>query len=118
MPSHIFLQLGMWPEAAASNETAWRVSDEWVKSKNLALGLRDYHSYFWLTYGYLQQGRYSRGEELVNRLRQTAKEHGADSVRYYYDVIAAFIVETERWDLAARLFGPEPPAEAGDHAGH
>jgi len=23
MPSHIFLQLGMWPEAAASNEAAW-----------------------------------------------------------------------------------------------
>ena len=25
MPSHIFLQLGMWPEAAASNESAWEV---------------------------------------------------------------------------------------------
>jgi tetratricopeptide (TPR) repeat protein len=118
MPSHIFLQLGMWPEAAASNETAWRVSDDWVKRKNLALNLRDYHSFFWLTYVYCQQGRYSRGEELVNRLRQTAKEHGAESVRYYDDVIAAFIVETERWELAAKLFNQSSSAEAGDHAGH
>jgi tetratricopeptide (TPR) repeat protein len=118
MPSHIFLQLGMWPEAAASNETAWRVSDEWVKRKNLALSLRDYHSFFWLTYVYCQQGRYSKAEELVNRLRQTAKEHGAESVRYYDDVIAAFIVEAERWDLAAKLFNQQPSAEAGDHASH
>ncbi len=118
MPSHIFLQLGMWPEAAASNETAWRVSDDWVKSKKLALSLRDYHSYFWLTYVYCQQGRYSKAEDLVNRLRQTAKEHGAGSVRYYDDVIAAFIVESGRWDLAAKLFNQQPSAEAGDHASH
>jgi tetratricopeptide (TPR) repeat protein len=118
MPSHIFLQLGMWPEAAASNETAWRVSDDWVKSKKLSLNLRDYHSYFWLTYVYCQQGRYSKAEELVSRLRQTAKEHGAESVRYYDDVIAAFIVESGRWDLAAKLFNQQPSAEAGDHASH
>jgi tetratricopeptide (TPR) repeat protein len=118
MPSHIFLQLGMWPEAAASNETAWRVSDDWVKSKKLALSLRDYHSNHWLTYVYCQQGRYSKAEELINRLRQTMNEHGRESVRWHDDTVAAFIVETERWDLAAKLFDQQPPAEAGDHAGH
>jgi tetratricopeptide (TPR) repeat protein len=122
MPSHIFLQLGMWPEAAASNETAWRVSDDWVKRKNLALSLRDYHSNHWLTYVYCQQGRYAKAEELINRLRQTMKERGRESVRWYDDPVAAFIVETERWDLAAKLF--EAPAskpaaaDAGEHAGH
>ena len=30
MPSHIFLQLGMWPEAAASNESAWEASESWM----------------------------------------------------------------------------------------
>lgn len=121
MPSHIFLQLGMWPEAAASNETAWRVSDDWVKSKKLALSLRDYHSNHWLTYVYCQQGRYSKAEGLINRLRQTMNEHGRESVRWYDDTVAAFIVETERWDLAAKLFNTQPSAkagEAGDHAGH
>jgi tetratricopeptide (TPR) repeat protein len=118
MPSHIFLQLGMWPEAAASNETAWRVSDEWVKSKKLALGLRDYHSNHWLTYVYCQQGRYAKAEELIDRLRQTMKESGRESVRWYDDTVAAFIVETERWDLASKLFGQPSSEEAGDHAGH
>ena len=57
MPAHIFLQLGMWPEAAASNESAWAASDTWVKRKGLALSARDYHSLHWLAYVYLQQGR-------------------------------------------------------------
>ncbi|MGE0132374.1 MAG: tetratricopeptide repeat protein [Blastocatellales bacterium] len=121
MPSHIFLQLGMWPEAASSNETAWRVSDDWVKSKKLALSLRDYHSNHWLTYVYCQQGRYAKAEELINRLRQTMKEHGRESVRWYDDTVAAFIVETGRWDLAAKLFSQQSSnkaGEAGDHAGH
>ncbi len=123
MPSHIFLQLGMWPEAAASNESAWAVSDSWVKRKKLALSLRDYHSYHWLIYVYLQQGRYTRAEELLMQLRQTMQQHGRESVRWYDDMVAAFIVETQRWELAAKLF--EAPvsktaagAEGREHAGH
>lgn len=118
MPSHIFLQLGMWPEAAASNETAWRVSDEWVKSKKLPLSLRDYHSNQWLTYVYCQQGRYAKAEELINRLRQTMKESGPESVRWYDDTVAAFIIETGRWDLASKLFGQPSVIEAGERAEH
>ncbi|HZS10556.1 MAG TPA: tetratricopeptide repeat protein [Blastocatellia bacterium] len=126
MPAHIFLQLGMWPEAAASNESAWAVSDEWVKRKNLALNLRDYHSYHWLTYVYVQQGRYGRAEELINNLRRTAQENGRDSIRLYDEPVAAYIVDTQRWELAAKLFelpkGKAPSASAGqvkgDEAAH
>ena len=121
MPSHIFLQLGMWPEAAASNESAWAVSDEWVKRKNLALNLRDYHSYQWLTYVYSQQGRFSKATEQMDRLRQTMKDHGRESVRWYDEIAAAFIIETQRWDLVDRFFNQqssEPPANAGADAGH
>lgn len=120
MPAHIFLQLGMWPEAAKSNETAWRVSDEWVTRKKLPLSLRDYHSNHWLTYVYAQQGRYANAEELVNRLRKTQQQHGANSVRSYDDVAALFIVETERWELASKLFSEQTATAtaAGEHAGH
>ncbi|MGH9841851.1 MAG: tetratricopeptide repeat protein [Blastocatellia bacterium] len=119
MPSHIFLQLGMWAEAAASNETAWKVSDDWVKSKNLARSLRDYHSNHWLTYIYCQQGRFTSAEGRINFLRQTMKDHGRESVRWYDDTVAAFIVESQRWDLAAKLFEPSPaPSAGGDHSSH
>lgn len=50
MPSHIFLQLGMWPEAATSNETSWTASDQWVKQKNLPISKREYHGLHWLLY--------------------------------------------------------------------
>src|SRR5262245_6383331 len=119
MPSHLFLQLGMWPEAAASNESTWKVSDDWVKSKNLALNLRDYHSNHWLTYVYCQQGRFSKAEELINFLRQTMKDHGRESVRWYDDTAAAFIVESGRWALTAKLFEAAPARAAeADHTGH
>src|SRR6185436_13603051 len=77
-------------------------------------------SYNWLTYVYAQQGRYAQAEELVNRLRQTRQQHGADSVRFYDATLALFIVETERWDLAAKLFSEQTtaPASADEHAGH
>jgi tetratricopeptide (TPR) repeat protein len=111
MPSHIFLQLGMWPEAAASNEAAWESSDAWMKRKNLSLSVRDYHSLHWLMYAYLQQGRYKRAEELLALMQKVMSESTYDNKLRpgYYEnnwasMAAAFIVETERWDMAKELF--------------
>lgn len=112
MPAHIFLQLGMWPEAAASNESAWAVSDAWVKRKGLAPSARDYHSLHWLAYVYLQQGRFTNAEGLlpINRKDGVA--------RYNEDLTAAFVVETERWDLAAKSFSSQSEPAGGEMAGH
>lgn len=121
MPAHIFLQLGMWPEAAASNESAWAVSTEWVKRKGLAVGARDYHSLHWLLYVYLQQGRFGKAEELlsVKRTDMSAAGNDAGVARYNEDMAAAFVVETERWDLVSKLFsGAEASDEGGAHAAH
>ena len=111
MPSHIFLQLGMWPEAAASNESAWEASDSWMKQKNLSLSVRDYHSLHWLLYVYLQQGRYRKAEELLSLMKKTMSETTYDNKlrpgyyeNNYANMAAAFVVETERWNLANTLF--------------
>jgi tetratricopeptide (TPR) repeat protein len=111
MPSHIFLQLGMWPEAAASNEAAWEASDAWMKRKNLSLSVRDYHSLHWLLYVYLQQGRYNDAEKLLNLMKKVMSESTYDNKlrpgyyeNNYANMAAAFIVETERWHLASELF--------------
>jgi tetratricopeptide (TPR) repeat protein len=118
MPSHIFLQLGMWPEAAASNESAWAASDEWVKRKNLPLGRRDYHSLHWLLYVYLQEGRQKEAEGLLEVMRQSIRDAGGEAKLgrpVYADMAAAFIVETGRWDLADKLFAA--PATAAQATG-
>ena len=133
MPSHIFLQLGMWPEAAASNESAWEASDAWMKRKKLSLSVRDYHSLHWLLYAYMQQGRYSQAEQLINVMKKVMSESTYDNKlrpdyyeNNYANMAAAFIVETERWNLASELFpeSKEKPATSeqtamsGSHGGH
>ncbi|HEU4712064.1 MAG TPA: hypothetical protein VFS76_10895 [Pyrinomonadaceae bacterium] len=130
MPSHIFLQLGMWPEAAASNEAAWESSDAWMKRKNLSLSVRDYHSLHWLLYAYLQQGRYKKAEQLLTLMKKVMSESTYDNKLRpgYYEnnwanMAAAFIVETERWNRAGELFpeskpGTEQTGMSGSHGSH
>lgn len=125
MPSHIFLQLGMWPEAAASNEASWEASDAWMKRKNLSLNVRDYHSLHWLMYVYLQQGRYNDAEKLLTLMKKVMSESTYDNKlrpgyyeNNYANMAAAFIVETERWNLAAEMFpDSKPNATSTDMSG-
>src|ERR1043165_2207726 len=124
MPSHIFLQLGMWPEAVASNESAWESSDNWMKRKNLSVSVRDYHSLHWLLYAYLQQGRYNDAEKLLNLMKKVMSESTYDNKlrpgyyeNNYANMAAAFIVETERWNLAAELFPSTSKPAASDDMG-
>ena len=125
MPSHIFLQLGMWPEAAAANESSWATSDAWVKRKNLPLRMRDYHSLQWLQYIYLQQGRYSKAEDLLSMVRKDMAEFAASNkpgpnpfAASYTEMAAAFAVETERWDSVETLLAPLQTASASAPAGY
>ena len=121
MTSHIFLQLGMWPESAASNESAWEASNTWMKRKNLSPSVRDYHSLHWLLYVYLQQGRYRKAEELLSLMKQTMSETTYENKlrpgyyeNNYSNMAAAFVVETERWNLANTLFpASDTPAATG-----
>jgi tetratricopeptide (TPR) repeat protein len=127
MPAHIFLQLGMWQEAAASSKAGWESSADWVRRDGLPLALQDYHSLYWLHYVYLQQGRYGEAETLLRiKQRDMAESQPSDVTRLHgfertvsrnYDrMIAAYIVETERWeamhqpwDVEGYQFGEESP---------
>jgi len=113
MPSHIFLQLGMWPEAAASNAASWAASKQWVERKHLPVSKRDYHSLHWLLYVYLQQGRYNDAEDLLKVMRQSLVDGPQDDQFFmgygaftYASMAAAFVIETERWELANEIFAP------------
>ncbi|MGH9320836.1 MAG: hypothetical protein ACRD3V_13240, partial [Vicinamibacteria bacterium] len=110
MPSHIFLQLGMWPAAAASNEASWSASNQWVEKEGLPVGKRDYHSLHWLLYVYLQQGRYREAEKLLAEMRETLPRIDPSDPRslmfgaFTHAMMAStFVVETERWDSAENL---------------
>lgn len=101
MPSHIFLQLGMWDEAAKSNEESYAASVAWVERANLPSAKRDLHSLTWLHYIYLQQ---DRREDAKRLLAEVSGEKGMSererSTRAR--MLAAWAVETgEPVEIAA-----------------
>jgi tetratricopeptide (TPR) repeat protein len=77
MTSHIYLALGMWDETVAANERTIRLS------KTTGCG----HAVTWLSYAYLQQGRFADARRLTEacgeemRTRPSMPEHamGAQS---------------------------------------
>src|SRR6185369_8399567 len=65
MPSHIFLQVGLWDDVVASNERSWAASRAWAKDHGIPNAV-DFHSLNWLQYGYLQQGRPREARALLD----------------------------------------------------
>jgi hypothetical protein len=103
-----------------------------MKRKNLSPSVRDYHSLHWLLYAYLQQGRNDDAEKLLNLMKKVMAQSTYDNKlrpgyyeNNYANMAAAFVVETERWDLANELFPENKPAStseqatmSGSHASH
>ena len=74
MPSHVFLPLGMWDEAVASDEASWNASVAWVKRTGRTQDQREFHSLSWLHYEYLQQGRFAKARELEAIVRDAIEQ--------------------------------------------
>lgn len=66
MPSHIYLALGEWDGVVNSNQVSYDASVARMKNLELNDGARGYHSFAWLHYGLLQQGRYAAAEQILN----------------------------------------------------
>jgi tetratricopeptide (TPR) repeat protein len=113
MPSHIFLQLGLWDEAAASDERAWKASRDWVKRRGASGADLDFHNLQWLQYMYLQQGRYALARSIIDTARAvlagldlSAPEHV--DAQYVISTLA-FQYAAEAWDWRAMKGITEPP---------
>jgi tetratricopeptide (TPR) repeat protein len=85
MPSHVFLPLGMWDEAAASDESAYATSVDRVKRLGLSMAQADFHSLSWLHYEYLQQGRFAKARELMTIVERAIIAGPAKAGRHDYD---------------------------------
>jgi tetratricopeptide (TPR) repeat protein len=108
MPAHIFVQLGMWDEAAASDEASFRASEAWVERKGLPVGMRDYHSLSWLLYESLQQGRYRKAREALDVMTAAVAQVGVPRLKgILSDMRARFVVETRSFEelSSAKDFG-------------
>ena len=103
MPAHIFLQLGMWADAARSDRAAYAASDTWVKNKGLPLAVRSYHALAWLQYELLQLGRYREARDTLAEIEPVVKASGDTRLlSELASMRAHYVIATGRWELLAR----------------
>jgi tetratricopeptide (TPR) repeat protein len=98
MPAHIFLQLGLWRDAAAADRAAFDASSAWVARKALGPALRNYHALSWLQYELLQRGRYREASAAIDELEPVVKAGGElPLLSDLGSMRARFAIETRRW---------------------
>ena len=103
MPSHIFVQLGMWDDVVASNIVAYKAAVDLADKKNLPRGREDFHTLSWLQYAYLQQGKFDEAQKCVDQAK-TVADKNLDNPRIrdgYASMKARQVVETARWEKLA-----------------
>lgn len=74
MPSHIFKDLEMWEEMAASNVDAYQASVDWQERTDRPLRMRDYHALTWLFDAYIKLERFDEARILVRDLEEVEAE--------------------------------------------
>jgi tetratricopeptide (TPR) repeat protein len=108
MPAHIFLQLGRWTDAEASDRAAFAASEAWVQRRGFPPAARSYHSLAWRQYELLQLGRYRDAALLIDEIGPVVDATGDRTlVSDLASMRARQILETRRWEALAneRNFG-------------
>jgi tetratricopeptide (TPR) repeat protein len=107
MPSHIFTRLGLWDDSIASNSAAMKVAQQQGDTGE------ELHAMDYLVYAYLQNGRDSEADRVVQQLQGMSGLDAADfKIGYAYTVMPIRLaVERGDWAGAAKIFSPErvPP---------
>jgi tetratricopeptide (TPR) repeat protein len=100
MPSHIYVQLGLWEKTVMSNRRAYDASVAWVRSKGLSDTERDFHALAWMEYGHLQRGELSKAKECIEEIRPLAeREVTTDRIKATLaNMRARYMLETGDWD--------------------
>jgi tetratricopeptide (TPR) repeat protein len=102
MPSHIFVQLGMWDDVIASNVVAYKAAVDLADRKNLPRGREDFHTLSWLQYAYLQEGKFADAAKALDTAKAVADKDTNPRVRDgYASMKARQVVETEKWEKLA-----------------
>ncbi len=99
MPTHIFIQHGMWDYVSNHNQSAYDVArDLWQPGDSVGDTV---HALDWGQYGDLQRGDYGKARLWIERLETVATESDgqARAVSTLPLVRARYIVDTEQWQI-------------------
>jgi hypothetical protein len=108
MPSHIYVQLGMWPDVARGNQAAFDASDRWIKRNNYSTGRRDYHSLEFLQYAEMQMGQYGKAREALDVVRESARQIASPALMEEAAIMSSRLaIESRNWSLLLSPLAPE-----------
>jgi Putative Zn-dependent protease, contains TPR repeats len=117
MPSHIFFAMGMWDDAARSNEDAFRASERSAQRTRQLMEAGGYHALWWLQYAYLQQGRFADARKTLQTMERLASGDPRPLARFHLlQMRVMFAIETgEAYDSSSDLEAIDAPAVAAHH---
>ncbi len=100
MPSHIFVQLGMWQDVAASNIVAYKAAVDLIERMHLPEGREDFHTLSWLEYANLMLGKFDEARKNVDLAKQAADRNPKNAAigQQYHTMLARYILETGKWE--------------------
>ena len=120
MPSHIFIQLGMWDDVSSSNDASYAAAIEmferqdtyesdtqrYFNARNLT------HALDWGQYGDLQRGEYAKAWQAVeNGEMVIANTEAPIALQRAASTRPRYVIETEQW----QVIEVSPHAAAGGH---
>ncbi len=97
MPTHIFIQLGMWEAVSTGNESAYQAAvDLWEPGDSAGDMV---HALDWGQYGDLQLGDYERAQMWIERMKPIAEQNSdqARVVAALPRIQARYVIETRQW---------------------
>ncbi len=115
MPSHIFVQLGMWEDVATSNTVAYKAARDLIARMHLPEGREDFHTLSWLEYANLMLGKTDEAKRNLELAKEAADRNpNAGAIRTgYLGMRARYILETAQWE---KIPLDAPAASHDDHA--
>ena len=107
MPSHIFIQHGMWERVVTSNDASydsairlWQKHDSLTDTQKFYNDVYVWHALDWGQYGELQLGNYDKAMKAVELLEPVAANSKAPpAISGPAEMAARYIVESEQWKV-------------------
>jgi hypothetical protein len=99
MPSHIFVQLGLWEDVRASNIAAYHSALNIVKQYHVPEGREDFHTLSWLQYANLMLGNFEEASANLGAAHSAVLRNpdNASVKQGYLNMWARQILESKKW---------------------
>jgi tetratricopeptide (TPR) repeat protein len=108
MPSHIFIRLGLWEEAARSNEASAQAARNYEAKTNMGDGVawdQRLHALDYLEYAYLQMGQLDKAKQVLDEVAavKSSKPNNTTAAYAQGAIPARYLLEQQKWAEAAKL---------------